>query len=224
MARSTPAVELDVRGRTVRVTNPDKVYFAEQGHHQAGRRAVLRLGRRRDPRRAVGPADHPGALAGRGVRGRETLDPVGPPGRRVLPEAGAAVRARLRRDGAHHLPQRPAGRRGLPDRARRRRLVREPRHPDLPPVAGPPLRPRPARPAADRPRPAAGHRLRRRRPGFHRGARSAGRARHAGLPEDVRWPRAARLRADRAALHVRAGQAGGDRARPGDRPPDARRR
>ncbi len=27
MARSTPAVELDVRGRTVRVTNPDKVYF-----------------------------------------------------------------------------------------------------------------------------------------------------------------------------------------------------
>ncbi|MBN9325477.1 MAG: ATP-dependent DNA ligase, partial [Cellulomonas sp.] len=28
---STPAVELEVRGRTVRVSNPDRVYFAERG-------------------------------------------------------------------------------------------------------------------------------------------------------------------------------------------------
>ena len=31
MARTTPAVELEVGGRTVRVSNPDKVYFAERG-------------------------------------------------------------------------------------------------------------------------------------------------------------------------------------------------
>jgi len=28
---ASPFVELDVRGRTVKVTNPDKVYFAERG-------------------------------------------------------------------------------------------------------------------------------------------------------------------------------------------------
>ena len=28
---STPAVELEVRGRTVRVSNPERVYFAERG-------------------------------------------------------------------------------------------------------------------------------------------------------------------------------------------------
>lgn len=31
MARGSPAIELDVRGRTVRVSNPDKIYFAERG-------------------------------------------------------------------------------------------------------------------------------------------------------------------------------------------------
>ncbi len=31
MARTTPAVELEVGGRTVRVSNPDKIYFAERG-------------------------------------------------------------------------------------------------------------------------------------------------------------------------------------------------
>ncbi len=31
MARTTPAVELDVAGTTVRISNPDKVYFAERG-------------------------------------------------------------------------------------------------------------------------------------------------------------------------------------------------
>jgi DNA ligase D-like protein (predicted polymerase) len=31
MARTTPAVELEVNGRMVRVSNPDKVYFAERG-------------------------------------------------------------------------------------------------------------------------------------------------------------------------------------------------
>jgi DNA ligase D-like protein (predicted polymerase) len=31
MARTTPAVELDAGGRSVRVSNPDKIYFAERG-------------------------------------------------------------------------------------------------------------------------------------------------------------------------------------------------
>ena len=31
MARTTPAVELQVGERSVRVSNPDKVYFAERG-------------------------------------------------------------------------------------------------------------------------------------------------------------------------------------------------
>src|SRR6188508_2526809 len=31
MARTTPAVEVDANGRPVRISNPDKVYFAERG-------------------------------------------------------------------------------------------------------------------------------------------------------------------------------------------------
>ena len=61
-------------------------------------------------------------------------------------------------------------------------------HDHLPPVAGAPRRRRPSRRAAPRPRPAAGHRLRRRRPGRRRGARAAGRAR---LHRLSRRPRAA---------------------------------
>ncbi len=56
----------------------------------------------------------------------------------------------------------------------------------LPPVAGPARRHRPPRRAAHRPRPAAGHRLRGRRPGRAGRPRPARRARHDGLPQDRR--------------------------------------
>ena len=68
-------------------------------------------------------------------------------------------------------------------------------------------------PAADRPGPAARHRLLARRQGCAGAARDPGRGRDGGLPEDVR-PRPARVRADPAALVVHRGPPGRDRRRP----------
>ena len=82
----------------------------------------------------------------------------------------------------------PSGRhrrRGLPDRAGGRRVGGADRHDHVPPVAGAPRRRRPPRRAAHRPRPAAGHRLRRRGAGGRRGARAARGPRLARLPEDL---------------------------------------
>ena len=66
------------------------------------------------------------------------------------------------RGGAGHLPLGPPRRRALRHRARAGRVGREPRRDRLPPLAVAARRHRASRRAADRHRPAAGHRLRRR--------------------------------------------------------------
>ena len=127
MASSKDAVVLDVDGHEVRVSSPEKPYFAERGIRKIDVVEYFVVGRRGHPVRPEGPADDAGALAGRGVRGRPDLDPGGQHRRRVLPEAGAQERPAVGADGAHHLPQRADGGR---DRARLgggRRLVRQPR-------------------------------------------------------------------------------------------------
>ena len=90
--------------------------------------------------------------------------PRGTRRRRVLPEAGTERRARLPAERGRHVPLGPDGRRDLPDRDRRAGLVRADGHAHVPPLAGPPRRRRPPRRAAHRPRPAARHVVPRRRP------------------------------------------------------------
>ena len=120
------------------------------------------LRRRPDDARALAEGRAPGHRGLHARAGRR---------RRVLPEARPQGRAGLRRDGADRVPVGPPRRRDLPDRDRRRRLGGADGDDHLPPVAGPPRRRRPSRRAAHRPRPAAGHRLRRRRARRRRGAR-----------------------------------------------------
>ena len=85
-------------------------------------------------------------------------------------------RSRLPRVGRDHLPVRPDRRGDLPDRDRGAGVVRAHGHAHLPPLAGPPHRRRPPRRAAHRPRPAAGHDVRRRHAGRRRRARSCSRS------------------------------------------------
>ena len=134
-------------------------------------------------------------------------------------------RAGLRGDGADRVPVGPPRGRDLPDGGRGRRLGGADGHDHLPPVAGPRRRRRPPGRAAPRPRPAAGHGLRRRRARGRRGARAAGRARLHRLPEDLGRPGRPHLRPDRAALDVHRRSPRRDRlrararaapARPGD--------
>ena len=75
-----------------------------------------------------------------------------------------------------HLPVRPDRRRDLPDRDRGAGVVRPHGHAHLPPLAGTPRRRRPPRRAAHRPRPAAGHHVRRRGPGRRASPRSCWRS------------------------------------------------
>ena len=82
---------------------------------------------------------------------------------------------------------------------------------------------RPSRRAAHRPRPAAGHGLRGRRARGRRGAAAAGRPGLRRLPEDLRRPRRAHLRAHRAALDVHRRSPCGDRVRARAGAPPSRR-
>ena len=140
MARTTPAVELEVGDRTVRVSNPDKVYFAERGLTKLDVvQYFLSVG--------------DGILGA--LRDRPTTLERWPSG--VFEGAKLSTRADNRGDAfyqkrvpqgapdyvqtAHdHLPQRPHRGRGLPDRTGRGGVLREPGHPDVPPVAGAPGR------------------------------------------------------------------------------------
>ena len=121
------------------------------------------------------------------------------------------------------FPSGPHRRRGLPDRDRGGRVVRADGDDHVPPVAGAQRRRRPSRRAAARPRPAAGHRLRRRRARRRDRARAARRPRLRRLPEDVGRPRHPHLRPDRAALDVHRHAPRRDRVRPRARAAPARR-
>ena len=188
------ATELEVAGRTVRVSNPDKIYFPERGFTKLDVVRVLPRRRRRHPARAAGAADHAAALAaacpGRSCHSR--------PGdaffQKRLPTKGVPA---VDRDRGDQVPERAHRRRAVPGRPRPRGLGGADGHDRVPPVAGaaPPMWTRPdelridldPQPGTDFADAVAG---RRRGP---RGARRAGLGR---LPEDLRRPRRARLRAD----------------------------
>ena len=119
---ASPFVELDVEGRVVRVSNPDKVYFRAQGDEARPRR-VLPLGRRRHRPRAPRPADVPQAPSG---RCRLRAD---------LPEARSRESPGLGRDRARDVSVGAARRRALRDRGRAGDVGGEPRHARLPPLA-----------------------------------------------------------------------------------------
>ena len=138
---------------------------------EADGRRVLRVGGGRPDAGAARAADGPRTLDVGSTAGHEARDrPDGQGRRRVLPEAGAQGRSRLPRDRDDHLPLGPHGRRDLPDRDRGAGVVRPHGHPDLPSVARASRGRRPARRAAHRPRPAAGHVVHRRGAGRGRGA------------------------------------------------------
>ena len=95
--------------RTVRVSNPDRVYFPATGATKLDLVDYYLVGRAGHRQRPPGAAVHDAPLPDRGGR-RE-----GPP------EAGAGRRAAVARDGPRALPPlRPARRRAVRDRARRR--------------------------------------------------------------------------------------------------------
>ena len=186
------AVEVQAGERSVRVSSPDRViYEATDTTAEVTKLMVAEYFASRRGRADAGPprpADRPGALALRRTRGHAAGDRPGGQGRRrVLPEAGAQGRSRLPRVRRDHLPVGTHGRGDLPDRDRGPGLVRPHGHADLPPVAGPAGRRRPPRRAAHRPRPAAGHDVRRRPPGRRR---RQGAARGAGPGRLRRRPRA----------------------------------
>ena len=156
-----PAVELEVGNRTVRVTSPDKLYFPEVGLTKLDMvQYVVAVGdgifaALQD--RPVTMERWPGGyrpdvkLSTRGDRHGDAFYQKRAP-TKGMPDWVETVH--------HHLPVGPDRRRGVRDRAGHRGLDGQPRHAALPPVAGDPGRHRAGRPAADRPRPAAGHRLR----------------------------------------------------------------
>ena len=95
---ATKAETLEVAGRDIRVTNPDKVVLprrARWSDHEARPRAVLGRGRGRRARRLPRPADHPPPVPRRGGRGG------------LLSEAAAQGRTAVGRDGPDHVPERP---------------------------------------------------------------------------------------------------------------------
>ena len=190
---TTEATTVDAGGRELRVSSPDRVIFPQtertRRDHQARHRRVLPGGRGRHHARAA-TGGRPRSSAGRRASTRASCSrrarrAAATPSSRSASRKGAPG---LRRDGADRVPLGPPRRRDLPDRDRGRRLVRPDGDDHLPPVAGAPRGRRPPRRAAHRPRPAAGHRLRRRRARRRRGARAA---RTSSATSASRRPRAA---------------------------------
>ena len=115
---ASPFVEIEVEGIDRQGDQPGQAHVPRRRPAQDGCRRLLRRRRRRHPAGAARAAGHAGAVAGRRARRSQAGDPGRRPwGRRLLPEARQQGRAGVGRDGAHHLPERPHRRRGLPDRA-----------------------------------------------------------------------------------------------------------
>ncbi len=232
----SPATEIDVAGRAVRVSSPDRVVYPETAETPAATKldvvafyanvgeAMLEALRLRPVTLERWP---------KGVhRGDHAGDPLRLTRRRLLPEADPQGCARLRRDGSDRLPVGTFRRRGLPDRAGGHRLGGADRHHRVPSVAGTSRRHRAPGRAAHRPRPAAGHGLRRRGPGGGSGQAAARGARVPRVPEDLGEPRRPHLPPDRAAVDLHRRTARCDRvrtrarataARPGDHEAGGRR-
>ncbi len=170
-----PAVEVEVGGRSVRISNPDRVYFPAHRAHEARPGRVLPRGRARHRERPPRATVHAAPV------------PEGHRRRQGPPEAGAGRRPAVAGDRAGALPPlRPARRRAVRDRAGPGDLGRADVHRRVPPVELATGRRRAAGRVAHRPRPDArlpagpGPPRRPRRP---RGARRAGCRR---LAQDVR--------------------------------------
>ena len=146
----TPAIDVEIAGRTVRVSNPDKVYFPARGETKLDLVHYY-----------LAVSD--GAL--RGVFERPTVLKRFPDGalgepffqKRVPPKRPDWLETVL-----VTFPERPLGRRAVPGRRRPPGVGGQPRVPRPQSVAGAPGRRRPPRRAPGRPRPAAGRPLRRR--------------------------------------------------------------
>ena len=137
---------LELAGREVRITSPDKVLFAERGETKL------------DLVRYYAAVAEP---LMRTMGGRPVLHAALPAGRRrpvVLPEARARQRAGVAGDDDGPDRQRHAVAGAGGRRRRARRLGGQPRLPRLPRLAAPRRRPRARRRAAPGPRPAARHR------------------------------------------------------------------
>ena len=144
---------------------------ASRRGHEARHRQLLPRRRRRDHARARAAADHARALAEGRAPGHRPLHAREGRRRRLLSEADPA-RARRTTCRPREI-EFPSGRtrgRGLPHRDRGGRLGGADGDDHVSPVAGPQRRRRPPGRAADRPRPAAGHRLRGRGARRRRGA------------------------------------------------------
>ncbi len=201
---------LEIGGREVAVSNPDKVYFPKAGHTKLD---LVRY--------FVAVAD--GALVG--VRGRPMALKRFVDGAEKEPffqKRAPDNTPGLDAHGDAHLPLRSDRRRDRDRRGRGSRLGRQSRLPGPQPAPGPRRGPRPPGRAADRPRPGAGRAVvagARGRPGLPRGAR---RRRPHRLAEDVRLAWHPHQRAHRAALDVPAGPARRPGPRPGRGAPGAR--
>ena len=160
-----PPTALEVAGREVVITNPDKVFFPEAGHtkldlvkyYAAVAEGALR------------------GIAGRPIVLKRYVD--GADGRAVLPEARPRAAPRVDRDGGAALSVGPDG---AGDRRARRGaapLDRQPRVHRPEPAPGARRRPRASRRAARRSRPRPGRELGRRAAGDAARARRARRAR-----------------------------------------------
>ena len=119
----SPFVELEVGSRTVKVTNPDKVFFRTRGETKLDLvQYYLSVGEgivRALYERPTQLKRHPDGAEGEAIYQKR------------VPEAPA----RLDRDGDGHLPLGSHRRRALRDRARAGRLGRESRHDRLPSLA-----------------------------------------------------------------------------------------
>ncbi len=187
---------LEIAGREVTISNPEKVFFPQTGHTKLDLGPLLRGRRRRRPAGRGEPTD--GAEA---VRERRR-------GGVLLPEASAVLATRVDRDGRAQLPVGADGPRDRHPRRGAARVGREPRLHRPQPSSGPRRRPRPPRRAARGPRPGAGRRV-----GADPRRRHGGEAGPVGLrarrmAEDVRLARDPRQRPDRAPLDASRRSAG----------------
>ena len=186
---------LEIDGREVRISNPDKVVFPEPGLTKLDLVRYYLARRRRRPARGRRPADGAEAVREGHLAGG------------VLPEARAREAPRVDRHGHAALRVGQLGRGGRRAGCRRARVGREPRLHRPQPASRARRGPRPPRRAARRPRPDAGRGLepdRRRRHGRARGAR---RPRARRLAEDLGVARHAHQRraSSRAGPSARCG-------------------
>ena len=146
---ASPFVELEIGGHTVKVTNPDKVYFRDRRADQARPCAVLRGGRRGHRPRAVRAADAAEAPPRRARRTRRSTRSACPAHAPDWIETARVTFPSGRHADELCVTERRAGRVGG-----------EPRHDRLPPVAVAASRHRAPGRAAHRRRPAARHDVR----------------------------------------------------------------